>query len=378
MDETATPTSMPESVETGSAKAAGKRRWVDGEGPESESDTDSIDSDGISIKSTKSLEAQNIEYVLENGRRYCNDTYFMPNDEAEQTRLNIIHQIFLILLDGNLIDVPIAKKNPRILDIGTGPGDWAIEMSAAYPSATIIATDIGVFDSGLGSTIDPPNVSFQLDDARDGWTYHEPFDLIHLRGLSGAFSDWASIYTQAFHHLAPGGYIEISDADPAADSVSFPDSGDSYLSIYASAMRSAAEATGHPRDLHHLLPGALTAAGFIDIRVLERTLPVGLWPNEPRDKTLGKMALIALLEGLEAYSLRQLSTAGNWTEEGVRDLCEKVKIELLAAQKMTCCVKTVTARKPFPRANMRKNGLLQKLRQIDDEMNENYANSDSS
>ncbi|KAL5334547.1 S-adenosyl-L-methionine-dependent methyltransferase [Aspergillus crustosus] len=368
MDEAAVPPpltkSMPDSFETGSAKTAGKRPWTDDEDPNPDSDTDS---DEVSIKSTKSFEAQHIEHVVEHGRRYCNDTYFMPNDEGEQTRLNITHQLCLILFDGNLINVPLAKKTPRILDIGTGPGDWAIEMSAAHPGATIIATDIGVFDSGIGSTIDLPNVSFQLDDARDEWTYPEPFDLIHLRGLAGAFSDWSSLYAQAFRHLTPGGYIEITDADPAADTVSFPESGDSYLNIFAAAMRSAAEATGHPRDLHHLLPNVLTAAGFINVRVIERTIPVGLWPDEPREKTLGKMALISLLEGLEAYSLRQLIATGNWTENGVRDLCEKVKVELMSAGKMTCCVTTVTARKPFARP-ARRNNMLQRLMQADDEM----------
>ncbi|KAL4926094.1 class I SAM-dependent methyltransferase [Aspergillus undulatus] len=366
MGEAAVSKSMPDSIETGSARTTGKRRWTDNQDPDTDSDTDS---DRLSIKSTKSFEAQNIEYVLENGRRYCNSTYFMPNDEAEQTRLNIIHQIALILFDGNLINVPLAKQKARILDIGTGPGDWAIEMSSAYPAATIIATDIGVFDNGLGSAIDLPNVSFQLDDARDEWTYHEPFDLIHLRGLAGAFSDWSSLYKQAFRHLAPGGYIEITDADPAADTVSLPGGGgDSYLSIFTAAMRSAADATGHPRDLRHLLPTFLTEAGFIDVRVLERTIPVGIWPDEPRDKTLGKMALISILEGLEAYGLRQLTATGNWSEQNVRDLCEKVKLELLAAGKMTCVVKTVTARKPFARANLRRNIMLQKLKQIDDEM----------
>ncbi|KAL3458002.1 S-adenosyl-L-methionine-dependent methyltransferase [Aspergillus heterothallicus] len=368
MDETAAPhpnKSMPESVETDSAHTTGKRRWTDEDEPEADSDTDS---DEISIKSTKSFEAQNIEYVAENGRRYCNDTYFMPNDEAEQTRLNITHQICLILFDGKLTNVPLAKQSPRILDIGTGTGDWAIEISAEYPGATIIATDIGVFDNGLGSTIELPNVSFQLDDARDEWTYHEPFDLIHLRGLAGAFSDWSSLYKQAFRHLTPGGYIEIVDADPAADSVSFPDSGDSYLNIFASAMRSAAEAAGHPRDLGHLCPSVLSAAGFIDVRVKERTIPIGLWPTDAREKTLGKMGLIALLEGVEAYSLRQLTATGNWTAEAVRDLCEKVKMEVLTAGKMTCVVKTVTARKPFVRSMVRKNDMLQKLMQLGDEM----------
>ncbi|KAF9884270.1 hypothetical protein FE257_001945 [Aspergillus nanangensis] len=321
------------------------------------------DSDDLSIKSTKSFEAHNIESVLENDRRYCDDAYFMPNDDVEQTRLNIVHQIYLIMLDGKVTAVPLAKPNPRILDVGTGPGDWAIEMSGLYPNATIIASDIGVFDGGLGN-IDLPNVSFQLDDARGEWTYHEPFDLIHLRGLSGAFENWHLIYQQAFKHLAPGGYIEIADEDPAADTVSFPNSEDSYLRIYASAMRSAADESGYARDLNHLHPKVLSAAGFVDIRVLERTIPIGLWPEDPHEKTLGKMALIAFLEGLEAYSLRQLTATGKWSVDQVRDLCEKVKEELLTADQMTARVRIVTARKPFRHKDMkdqRKNDVLNRL-----------------
>ncbi len=41
MDEAAISESMLDSVETGSAKAAGKRRWMDDEDPEVNSDTDS-------------------------------------------------------------------------------------------------------------------------------------------------------------------------------------------------------------------------------------------------------------------------------------------------------------------------------------------------
>jgi SAM-dependent methyltransferase len=270
----------------------------------------------------------------------------MPNDEAEQTRLNIVHQIYLILLNGNLTAVPISSGAPRILDIGTGPGDWVIEMSALHPEATFIASDIGVFDAGIGH-IDLPNVFFQLDDARDEWTYDQPFDLVHLRGLSGAFQDWRHIYEQAFKHLNPGGYIEVSDEDPAGDTVTLPNSNNSYLSIYASAMRSAAEAAGYPRDLSHLRPAMLSAAGFVDVRVLEREVPIGLWPVDIQEKTLGKMVLIALLEGLEAYSLRHLTATSKWTPDQVRDLCDKVKRELMTARKMTGRIRILTGRKPI-------------------------------
>lgn len=331
--------------------------------------SDESDSDDLSIKSTKSFEAHNIAVVIENDRRYCNSMYFMPNDDVEQTRLNIIHQIYLILLDGKLTAVPLAKPDARILDIGTGPGDWALEMSGLYPNASIIASDIGVFDGGLGH-VDLPNVSFQIDDARGEWTYHQPFDLIHLRGLSGSFEDWGSIYQQAFKHLSPGGYIELADEDPAADTICFPNSEDSYLRIYSSAIRSAAEAAGFPRDLSHLRPNVLSAAGFVDIRVQERTIPIGLWPDDPHEKTLGKMALIAFLEGLEAYSLRSLTAMANWTVDQVREICDKVKEELLTANHVTARVRIVTARKPFSRKDMkeqRKNDVLKRLMQsVDD------------
>lgn len=275
----------------------------------------------------------------------------MPNDETECTRLNIIHQIYLILLDGNLTTASLAQDAPRILDIGTGPGDWALEMSSAYPKSTIIATDIGVFDIGLAH-IDLPNVSFQLDDAREEWTYHEPFDLIHLRGLSGAFNDWSAIYRQAFEHLNPGGYIEVADTDPAGESVVFPNPESSYFHIYTSAMRSAAEALGYPRDLSHLKPSMLSAVGFVDVRVFERTVPIGLWPQDLHEKTLGKMALIAVLEGLEAYGLRSLTATG-WGEDDIRDLCEKAKVEIRSADRMTARVRLMTGRKPISRIQMK-------------------------
>src|SRR5947207_5106490 len=78
--------------------------------------------------STKSIYGSEIEYPVENNRRYASsgpDAYFMPNDEAEQTRLNIIHQVYLMLLNGELTTAPIESPR-RILDIGCGTGDWAI------------------------------------------------------------------------------------------------------------------------------------------------------------------------------------------------------------------------------------------------------------
>ncbi|KAJ5888927.1 hypothetical protein N7495_008968 [Penicillium taxi] len=295
----------------------------------------------------RSTRLYNIPHIEENGRGYCDTSYYMPNDEPELTRLNIMHQIYLILQGGHLTLAPLSMPSPRILDIGTGPGDWAIEMSAEYPNAKIIASDIGVFDSGLAH-VSLPNVEFQLVNASSPWTYDEPFDLIHIRGLSGAFKDWSAIYKEAFAHLKPGGYIQIADADPAADIISYTDiKTDSYLHVYAQNLLSAANEAGYPRDQNHLETDTLAEAGFVDIKVTERTVPIGLWPNDIHEKTLGKMALIALLEGLEAHALRPLTSCG-WSAEKVQELCENVKMEVLGVDQLTASLLIVMGRKPAP------------------------------
>lgn len=298
---------------------------------------------------------------MENDRRYADNSYFMPNDESELTRLNIVHQIYLILLDGRLTTTPLHMDRPRILDIGTGPGDWAIEMSAEHPNAQIIASDIGVFDSGLGH-LSLPNVDFQLADAQSQWTYHEPFDLIHIRGLSGAFNNWHAIYTQALAHLKPGGYIEVADADPAGDTITTEEP--SHLRTYAAALRAAADETGYPRDLKHLRTDSLSEAGFVDVRVQERTIPIGLWPEDLHEKTLGKMALIALLEGLEAYALRTLTRSGRWSLDEARDMCEKVRGECVSARGLTARVRIVTGRKPISFAQRREEVLARAMARV--------------
>ncbi|KAK2749868.1 hypothetical protein FQN57_005284 [Myotisia sp. PD_48] len=310
-------------------------------------DDSTPEEDGANSNSTKSLSDHVIQVVEENGRRYCNDTYFMPNDETEQIRLSITHQIYLMLLEGQLTKIPLPSSTSRILDIGSGTGDWAMAMGEDYPAAEIIATDISVLDSRAIS-IGPPNVYFQIDDAEGEWTYTEPFDFIHVRGLGGAIASWSDFYRQVYHHLKPGGILQIADTDFTANSLNLSNSApNSYLSILTAAVHSASEVSGYPRNLNHLALATLTEAGFVDVRTFDIQAPIGTWPEDPRDKTLGKMALIVLLEGIEASSMRLLTKYIGWSADEVIDLCEKVKAELVSNDGMTGSVRLVVAKKPL-------------------------------
>lgn len=272
--------------------------------------------------STKPLSGSVLEQYFENGRQYCNDTYYMPNDETEHTRLAIAHQAFLLCLDGQLTTARIHQDVKRILDVGTGSGDWAIAMGELYPDAEIIATDITIFQS----VEVPPNVVFQLDDAQEEWTYTEPFDFIHIRGLAGAFSDWPNIYVKAFDHLKQGGFLEIADIGFSQVSVNIRDS---YMDVFNGACQSAAEKAGTSCGLEHMKRNGLAAAGFANIRPVTIQVPLGTWSSDRTEHLLGKMTLIAILEGLEAVSLRHLTKEMAWKAEDVRELCERVKSEVI-------------------------------------------------
>ncbi|KAL9601705.1 MAG: hypothetical protein Q9219_002316 [cf. Caloplaca sp. 3 TL-2023] len=277
-----------------------------------------------SQSSTKSLsvDASAFDYMLENDRTYADQHYFMPCDEEEQTRLAITHQCFISILNGQLSFQNIPRSAKRILDIGTGTGDWAIAVAERFPQAEVIATDI----AGFQPTDVPPNVFFEIDNAQEEWTYTDPFNLIHIRGLSGAFRDWTSIYKEAHRHLQPSGILEVADFGVIEMTEQIPDS---YLSIYNGACVSAAERSGSRLGLEHMRKTVVESAGFSFAKSRTFDVPLGTWSTDPRKKVAGKMALISMLESLEAVSLRLLTQHAGFKVDDVRDLCQKVKEELL-------------------------------------------------
>jgi methylase of polypeptide subunit release factors len=65
----------------------------------------------------------------------------MPNDEKEQDRFDLHHEIIRLAWDSKLHEAPITDSH-RILDIGTSTGIWTIDVADQYPMAGVIGTDL--------------------------------------------------------------------------------------------------------------------------------------------------------------------------------------------------------------------------------------------
>ena len=220
--------------------------------------------------------AEDFDFVVEHGRQYCGD-YFLPIDQTEQTRQYVIHQVYLKLFELELTTVPL--ENPRyILDIGTGIGEWAIGMAEKFPQCEVFGTDI----APIQPTHQVPfNIEFHIENAEDEWIRPaDTVDLVHMRNMEGAFSDWTFIYSQAFACLKPGGWIEVIDwEDLYADKnyLSFFPEG-SAPRVMINALLEAAEVAGKPSDSRHLDPNRVDPF-VVKLRVVVARKPTapGAW-----------------------------------------------------------------------------------------------------
>lgn len=87
-------------------------------------DNDSTLGDGASSTTSASVTSSIFNYKYEHGRRYHayrEGNYLLPNDEAEQDRLDLHHHIFRLVLGGRFFRAPV-KEFQRVLDYGTGTG----------------------------------------------------------------------------------------------------------------------------------------------------------------------------------------------------------------------------------------------------------------
>ncbi|KAL1993936.1 hypothetical protein VTN49DRAFT_2605 [Thermomyces lanuginosus] len=288
-------------------------------------ENDSTYGDELSSYSA-SLTSSVLEYRHENGRRYHkyrDGAYLLPNDESENDRLDMVHEMFLLLLHGKLYLAPI--KNPqRVMDLATGTGLWAIDFADQHPPAEVIGCDL----SPIQPTLVPPNLKFLVDDLTSDWEYESnPFDFIHARYLCFSFKDIGKLVKQCYRSVKPGGWVEFQDWD------AYPISQDGSLSgtdleKYYNEVYGAFEKTGVEVRPGIKLEQWFKDAGFVNIQVEKFVIPYGVWPKDARLKKVGAWAQIqAEASGYESVAMAVLTRFENWKKEEVQILANKASAD---------------------------------------------------
>ncbi|PGH13640.1 hypothetical protein AJ79_03488 [Helicocarpus griseus UAMH5409] len=268
-------------------------------------------------------------YIYQNGRRYHSyhaEKYLLPNDEREQERLDFLHHIFRLVLDGDLCYTKL--DNPeKILDIGTGISqNVSYGFADAYPAAHVTGTDLSpIQPGGL-----PDNVEFIVDDALQEWTFPESsFDFIHIRCLGGGIPDWLQLLAQCYKTLRPGGQLELSEARTQllCDDGTLPNT--SLCMKWMKEHQRLAAKCGFYFDVFPEFAGWVRDSGFVEIDTSEKIVPAGTWPRDQNLKRRGTYFMAQLLDfALDSYSVALFTRGGGWDEEDVRTLLNGVKAEL--------------------------------------------------
>ncbi|KAI1171452.1 S-adenosyl-L-methionine-dependent methyltransferase [Nemania sp. FL0916] len=305
----------------------GRMSWGVGSAPSLPSVDDDTGSDAISItdsvrSSTMSLDPTLYNFVEENGRtyhKYKQGRYFLPNDLAEQERLDLQHQLFCLTIGGKLNICPLPETTRRVLDIATGTGIWAVEFATQNPDTEVVGTDL----SPIQPHYLPENCSFEIDDAEDEWTYHEPFSYIHGRALMSCFDDPGKVVKQAFANLEPGGYIEFQDALFPMGWVGEPPR-ESALYRWNELMMEGLRKIGRSWSNVINYPRYFEEAGFENITEKRFYWPTSPWAKGKYFKTVAMYFQEDMISGLDGISMKVLQATG-MTPKEIHDFCEEVR-----------------------------------------------------
>lgn len=182
---------------------------------------------------------------------------------AIQDRLDYVHHLWKLILGGELYCAPIWNDVQRVLDVGTGTGIWAIDFADQFPGAQVTGNDLSPIQPGWV----PPNCNFVVDDCESEWPYtaDQAFGFIHIRQMVGSITRWQRLFSKAYTHLTPGGWVEVQEHAIRIHAEEGDDHLPKNLLVWLSELERASLLFGKKMNVVETLKQHVIDAGFEDM-----------------------------------------------------------------------------------------------------------------
>ncbi|CAG8677672.1 3291_t:CDS:2 [Gigaspora margarita] len=220
-------------------------------------------------------------YKTYNGRQFLNEddlNFLLPSDKLEIERSTLSHVLLRHRWNGNFCS-PIKERlntsGTTMLDVGCGPGLWAIDMGLNHPSSSIIAIDIDPSKFPPNDQC-PPNVCFLTCNAVHGIPFPpNTFDFVNISLMWSAFSEaqWILLIKDLIRVLKYDGWIEFTEPDPA-----LRNGGKNLTWLLESFANACRDVGGVNIRIYEKIPTYIRAMDELeDLNCMSVNYPVGEW-----------------------------------------------------------------------------------------------------
>ncbi|WP_052890329.1 class I SAM-dependent methyltransferase [Thermogemmatispora carboxidivorans] len=270
-------------------------------------------------------------------------------DAAETSRLMMQDQLLTQAMGGLLPEWTAEELSgvQRVLDIGCGPGGWALALAAAHPSMEIVGFDISEtmirYAFAQARVRGLTNVSFEVMDARQPLAFRDAsFDLINARWIF-AFMDqesWRSLIAECWRLLRPGGLLRLSEPELTVTNSPAFQAMMGHLYTALARLKRTFSVDGHTSGVPYMLGKLLLEAGFGTIRKVPYVV----------DGSYGSdMYAISVKDAEVAFALTKpfLLHFASLSEAEFDTLYERMLVEMLSEDHVGLCYAlTICGRKP--------------------------------
>jgi ubiquinone/menaquinone biosynthesis C-methylase UbiE len=264
-----------------------------------------------------------------------NNTYIFDPESPTEIARQIHQERYLTnVMGGPLSGITDPASLHTILDLGCGPGGWALDVAFEQPHTRVTGVDISntmiTYANARASAQNLTNVSFCRKDITGPLDLSDAsFDLVNARLLMGVLrrEAWPAFLAEGYRLLRPGGVIRLTEmVDVVTTSPAFEKQWELfyrflYLSGYSFSV------TGTSIGIATVLPRLLGIAGFTQVRHLTHVQDFSMgsesWMDGYRNQEVLNVTMMPLLVQVGLISQEELDTLNQHVliERNAEDFC---------------------------------------------------------